>query len=140
MLCPDKLALVGGAYSQTTVFPASPLGQQSDWYVVIFFSPSGNSHLGVVLALVRAAYTLPGLWHHFGWAAAKGVLERAYISAEQACRGLHGWDPHLTQKVPARSAFHGVDLQSCGGRVCSVSKIGGECWCCTSSCKYICLS
>ena len=42
-------------------------------YAVIFPSPLGRSHFGVVLALTMAAYTLPGLWYHFGWVLAKSI-------------------------------------------------------------------
>lgn len=42
--------------------------------VVLFPSPWGRSHFGVVLAPVGAACTLPGSWHHFVWAPAKSIL------------------------------------------------------------------
>ena len=42
---------------------------------VIFPSPWGKNHFRVVLLPVRAAYRLPGLWHHFGWTLVKSILE-----------------------------------------------------------------
>lgn len=43
--------------------------------ILISPSPWNRSHFGVMLAPVGVACTLPDLWHHFGWALAKGLLE-----------------------------------------------------------------
>ena len=55
----------------------------------------------MVLALVRAAHMMPGLWCHLGWAPAKRVLEGAGLQ-ESAVAGL---------VVPARSSVPGEDSQ-----------------------------
>jgi len=55
--------------------------------LVIFLSSWGRNPFGDVLVPVRAACTLPGLWHCFGWALAKGVLEgRGGMSAGECGR------------------------------------------------------
>lgn len=33
----------------------------------------------MMLASVRAVCTMPGLWYHFGWALAKGIVELGSI-------------------------------------------------------------
>ena len=33
----------------------------------------------MMLVSVKAAYTLPCLWHHFEWPPAKGILEGTYL-------------------------------------------------------------
>ena len=57
---------MGRASSQTLFLPPSALlGPHLDWIRVTleWCYPIG------------AAYTLPGLWYHFGWLLAKGILE-----------------------------------------------------------------
>ena len=54
--------------------------------VVIFFSPWGTSHCGVVLEPIRAACTLLGLWHCFGWVQAKDVLVEAGVQENVTSR------------------------------------------------------
>lgn len=53
--------------------------------MVIFPYLSDRSHFGVVLDPVRTAFTLPGLWHHFGWAQTKKILV-----VRQVCRERGG--------------------------------------------------
>ena len=53
--------------------------------MVIFPFPQCRNHFGGLLALVMAVCTLPGLWHCFRWALAKGVLEGGSSTGE--CRG-----------------------------------------------------
>ena len=54
--------------------------------VVIFLSPQGRSHFGVILAPVRAICTLPGFWHFFEGAVAKGILGRAGLQESMGGR------------------------------------------------------
>ena len=67
----EKFSLMGGA--------TRCLSLAHCWAVVVlvcevmFLSPQGKSHFGVVLASVGGACTLPGLWHYFGWALSKAV-------------------------------------------------------------------
>ena len=72
----EKLSLVGRPVVRLAVCPTSG-AIVILVYVVMFPSLWGSNHSEVVLAPDRAASTLPGLWHHFGWALAKGVLEGA---------------------------------------------------------------
>ena len=63
------------------------LGLQADWCVWLSFLPGA----GVTLEwcwVIRAAYTLLGLLHHFGWALAKGILDGA---GTQKNVGLGAW-------------------------------------------------
>lgn len=71
--CNKKLLLVSRACDLTRCLLPTHCW---DWvYMVIFPSSQRGNHLIVVLATVRAAWTLPGLWPHFGWAPDKCVLE-----------------------------------------------------------------
>ena len=97
VLSPEKLSPVRRACSWTSCLPPA---HGRDLHltgvcvcvcvcVVIFPSLRGRSHLGVVLAAVGAACTLPGLRHHPVWALAKSVLERADLLKHG--RGQRGW-------------------------------------------------
>ena len=74
MLSPAKLLLVGGPHycPQPAAGPVVRL-----LHMVIFPFTQGRNHFGVVLAPIRAACTLPGLWKSFGYATAKGESEGA---------------------------------------------------------------
>ena len=80
MLFPDLLLLLNGACYQIRCLP-----QPASWAtvrlvcVIIFPFYRGMSHFGVVLVPVEAAYTLTGLWYRFGWALAKGILDRVGV-------------------------------------------------------------
>ena len=47
----------------------------------------------MVLVPVGAVSTLPGLWHHFGWVLANGILDEGRSSGEG-----RGWT-HVVSKV-----------------------------------------
>ena len=78
----EKLSLVAGEGMGTAIRPVVGLqptaASSSDWliYVVIFSSLWGKSHFGMVLAIVGAMWTLPGLWNHPVWLVIKSILER----------------------------------------------------------------
>ena len=76
-LSPEKLLLVLGPAVRLDVCPSPLLGPAGLVCVVIFPSPQGKSHFGVVLAPLRATCTLPGFWHYVGGgvALAMGLLE-----------------------------------------------------------------
>lgn len=61
----------------------------------IFLSPWGRSHFGIVLSLVMAAFRLQGLWHHFDWTLAKGILEGVGLQKKAV----------VGHAVPSRSAL-----------------------------------
>ena len=82
VFCPEKLSLVGRIDVRLDICPQSSAGAAVRLlHVLIFLFPWGRSHFGVVL--VGTACALQGLWHHFGWALAKGVLERAGLQGEE---------------------------------------------------------
>ena len=91
MLSPKKLSLVSGACSQARCLPSDHwIGLV--WIVglvcvVIFPSVQGRNHAGVVLAPVRAACTLLGMWHRFGCSPDKGMLNGVDLqeNAEVVC-------------------------------------------------------
>lgn len=62
------------------------------------------------MAPVRASCTLPGLWRYFGWALAKGVLNRAGLQENAGwavrsqvglCQSIVGEGPQSLGKSPA---------------------------------------
>lgn len=84
MLSPEKFSLVGSSCSQTS-FPLPAFCWGHSWIgrCAIFPSSQGRGHFGVVLALVRVAYTQPCLWSCFRWIPAKGRSTGEY--AGRAC-------------------------------------------------------
>ena len=65
-------------------------------HVVVFLSPQGRSYFGVMLAPIGAAYTLPGLWHHRGWALAESILEKIGLRENAGTgRGVLGKFSHV---------------------------------------------
>ena len=105
-------------------------------YVVIFPSSWGKNHFGVVLIPVGVAFTLPGLWHHLGWALDKGVLEG------QVCRRRWEQDMLLLAGfalVCCGKGF-GATLENChrtGGNELA-EKFGGKV--CTLCASKVCIS
>ena len=76
MLPLEKLFLVIKCAVRPDVYPQPIAGATVGLvHIVIFPSPWGWSDFEVVLALVRAAYTLLSLWHCFGIAPAKDIWE-----------------------------------------------------------------
>ena len=109
--------------------------------VVIFLSLQGRSHFRVMLAPVGAVCILPGSWHHFEWAPAKGILGSAGLQENmgtghvvlarfvQACckKGTAATLENFCQRL------EGTSLQETSVVAHAVSKLGGECWCCVGS-------
>ena len=90
----------------------------------------------MVLAPVGAAFTLPGLWHCFGWALPKGILEGACPRANAGAGHLVSARSELVsckrgspapKKTHAQALLEGVFLQKNVGVGCTVSKPRGEC-------------
>lgn len=88
MLSPEKLSLVGRACNHTKCLPPGYCwGSVEMGHLVIFPSPWGKNHFGIVLSPVRSAYTLLYLLCHFGWSPAElgwrtqvwSVLSKVYV-------------------------------------------------------------
>lgn len=77
VLSPEKFSLVDGVSITPGICPQPTARSTVGLVCVVVFFPWGSSHCGVVLAPVRATYTVLGLWCHFGWALAKAILEGA---------------------------------------------------------------
>ena len=94
----------------------------------------------MVLALVRTAYTLLGLWHCFGWTLAKGIWEEAGLqenvgvghvlpAKSMGAGGYYKWAPIATFKN-----CQGWYVTRCGctdelnGGAHGISKLDADCW------------
>lgn len=102
--------------------------------VVIFLFPWGRSLFGVVVGPARTACNLSGLWHCFGWALAKSILERA--SLQENTGQLTRFVQVYSGRGPGAVAqLEGVCLQENMGE-CPISKLGRHY---TGSCQYPCI-
>jgi len=74
-LSPEKLSLVGVGPEVRPVVCLQPTTGSLTGMCVYLSSLRGMRHFGVVLATLRAAFTLPGLQHPV-WGLVKSILER----------------------------------------------------------------
>lgn len=65
---------------------------------------SGRSHF--VLATIGAAYTLPGLWHCYGLALAKGILEGAGLQENAGWKSFHFINSSSLLYIEINTLFH----------------------------------
>lgn len=99
--------------------------------MVIVPSSRGKSHSGVVLAPVRDACKLLRLWHHFGCALAKIILEGAdpQKCGAGVCLVLARFKQVCCRRGPGvEVCLDGVCPQGNMDMGCTVSKLGSECW------------
>lgn len=74
VLCSKKLSFVGMASNHNIYLPPAYCLGDKLLCMILFPSPLGRNHFGVVLTLVRAACKLSHLWNYFGWPA-ESMLE-----------------------------------------------------------------
>lgn len=109
----EKHSLAGMAYTQNKCLSPKP---QSDWCLWLSSLLPGQESLCSGASPFRGSYTLPGLWHHSGWALAKGSLKGAGLQENTVVLA------HYCQHRLYYQSAVGGDLQPLGTQV---GKVGG---------------
>lgn len=140
MLPPEMLLLVAKAGSQTTYLPPTHCQGRSLVCVVIFPSPKGRSHFGIVLllsGLLPPCHVWVPLWvvscqgcvgeGRGGWlACSRPVFYRIGPAASPG-------------KPPAQAMMERDNPQKSAGAECVVTKLDGEYLPCAGSCSCLCI-
>ena len=112
VLSPEKLSLMGGACSQTGVCVHLLLSPGKESLGVVP-APALEWYLPLLVDPCQGCLHSPCLWHPFGWALAKSILEGAspQENVEVGCTGLlwKGTNNHLGKLLLRAARLEGED-------------------------------